>query len=396
MQPPFGLGALPSPEAEKLTAWTAASVGAPTAYPEAVFIEKVLELFITNQGKIGSCVGNTYEEIVRLIQLLLGNEQVQLSWRFVYAACKAIEGRKVTLADGSVIDGTIFPRTAGANDGTYMALAAIVVRKIGVPTAEVCPNDINLSPDDFCYGRVFANLPSAALADARTRHAGADVTFPVSEDGIMQALVYAKANNGGVSICRSIGQEYWMHDGVPTYDAAKLLPIQPPKAIVSGHDELLYGSDIDHATGRRRIFWQNHWDKDWCSTNGNSQDGGRAWEYLDVWLPFIKEIRVTVPALPPAPSTFTYTFGKDLSLGMKGPDVVALQHALDLEGVYAYNPTDGSPKYTGNFKDMTLAAVKAFQQKYASEVLTPLGLKAPTGYVGPATRKKLNQLFAPK
>jgi peptidoglycan hydrolase-like protein with peptidoglycan-binding domain len=48
---------------------------------------------------------------------------------------------------------------------------------------------------------------------------------------------------------------------------------------------------------------------------------------------------------------------------------------------------------TGNFFNLTLQAVIRFQEKYASEILTPLGLQKGTGYVGPATRQKLNQLL---
>jgi peptidoglycan hydrolase-like protein with peptidoglycan-binding domain len=48
---------------------------------------------------------------------------------------------------------------------------------------------------------------------------------------------------------------------------------------------------------------------------------------------------------------------------------------------------------TGNFLGLTKAAVIRFQEKYKSEVLEPLGLTRGTGYVGPRTRQKINQLL---
>jgi len=49
---------------------------------------------------------------------------------------------------------------------------------------------------------------------------------------------------------------------------------------------------------------------------------------------------------------------------------------------------------TGNFFNLTLQAVIRFQEKYASEILAPSGLQKGTGFVGPATRQKLNQLLS--
>jgi len=49
---------------------------------------------------------------------------------------------------------------------------------------------------------------------------------------------------------------------------------------------------------------------------------------------------------------------------------------------------------TGNFLSLTKAAVIRFQEKYKEEILIPLGLKEGTGFVGPMTRTKINQLLA--
>ena len=48
---------------------------------------------------------------------------------------------------------------------------------------------------------------------------------------------------------------------------------------------------------------------------------------------------------------------------------------------------------TGNFLSLTKAAVIRFQEKYASEILVPLGLNNGTGYVGAKTRVKINQIL---
>lgn len=349
-------------------AWTLASVGAPTVYPPACFID-ISWMTASMQGQIGCCVGCTGEEMVRQIIFITTGLKCnpgtpeELSWRFVYAIAKCLDGV--------------------ADQGTYPSLVASIIKNYGVPLAKFCPNDVSLDHETFVFSRHLANIPAEALQDAKSRKAGAYMTEPVTEDGIKKAINYAKANNGLVMILREVGNTYYTAaDGTVTWDKTKILPIRVPSQITSGHEESLYGYDTEPGTGRVRIQWLNHWSPGWA-------DNGRGWEYLDVWLPLVQEIRVVVAALPPAPPTFGYHFTQVLTLGMKGPDVVALQHILSLEGCFPEGQS-----FTGFFGTITQAAVSKFQEKYASDILTPIGLTHGTGFVGNRTLTKLNALYS--
>jgi len=81
-----------------------------------------------------------------------------------------------------------------------------------------------------------------------------------------------------------------------------------------------------------------------------------------------------------------YTFTKNLKYGDRGEDVKHLQEILIKEGCLRKGLA------TGWFGPLTFKAVICFQEKYASEILYPAGLKKGTGFVGPRTRAKLNQL----
>jgi len=91
--------------------------------------------------------------------------------------------------------------------------------------------------------------------------------------------------------------------------------------------------------------------------------------------------------------TFCGRLTYNLYFGMaNNNDVKCLQEFLKNQGANIY--PEGL--VTGNFGNLTKFAVIRFQEKYKSEILTPIGLTSGTGYVGEKTRAKINQILSGK
>lgn len=92
-------------------------------------------------------------------------------------------------------------------------------------------------------------------------------------------------------------------------------------------------------------------------------------------------------------ASWCHDFNTNLGVGSSGVEVAALAQVLSRESLgLDYNTGMNSiPSYS--YDEKVASAVSAFQQKYASEILSPLGLRYGTGYVGRSTRAKLNKLY---
>jgi len=102
----------------------------------------------------------------------------------------------------------------------------------------------------------------------------------------------------------------------------------------------------------------------------------------------IATLQAQLLALQGQPAAGVGMLTKTLRLGMTDPEVSTLQGGLKQDAaVYPQGLV------TGYFGPLTRAAVIKFQEKYASEILTPLGLARGTGLVGAATRAKFNALY---
>ncbi len=90
-----------------------------------------------------------------------------------------------------------------------------------------------------------------------------------------------------------------------------------------------------------------------------------------------------------------YTFTQNLSQGKSGGEVMWIQQFLNSHGFTVATTGAGSPgNETSYFGPATKRAVIAFQNAYASDILTPVGLTAGNGNWFSSTRAKANALCA--
>ncbi|MSR78769.1 MAG: hypothetical protein EXS59_01320 [Candidatus Taylorbacteria bacterium] len=93
-----------------------------------------------------------------------------------------------------------------------------------------------------------------------------------------------------------------------------------------------------------------------------------------------------------------YIWEKNIRIGSTGDDVLKLQQFLnsDSDTTITLIGTGSVGKESTYYGPRTALGMKKFQEKYRSEVLTPVGLTVGSGFVGTLTRAKLNALCTAK
>lgn len=117
---------------------------------------------------------------------------------------------------------------------------------------------------------------------------------------------------------------------------------------------------------------------------------------INLLLQQIAQLQAQLDATTGAPTGFVQCdFTRNLSQGASGEDVRCLQRYLNAAGFTVAATGAGSAgAETTFFGSLTRAAAIRWQEFYAAQVLTPLGLAAGTGFWGPASRAHYNALAA--
>jgi peptidoglycan hydrolase-like protein with peptidoglycan-binding domain len=96
---------------------------------------------------------------------------------------------------------------------------------------------------------------------------------------------------------------------------------------------------------------------------------------------------------PESPTVCPYTWTRNLSVGDRGADVLALQQFLNADpDTKITNDSHVVSTETDEYHAGVAAAISKFQVKYRADVLSPQGLVNPTGEFDEQTRAKANAL----
>lgn len=340
------------------------------------------------QRQIGACQNHAFAEIMthRVHRLQPGSAFVA-SPRFTYTLSKIDDG---------IGDAT--------QQGTYTVQPFKEAVKYGVCSQTTLPNDTTLSYDDYTFDRVVAKLPQACFTEADKFRIPGYVQVggweAVTPQQLAQALQTPDGQDG-IAIMMALGTE-WFTDthGNSSWQKSAIIPIRKVTNAIDDHVVTMTGIETEAGTGRWKIFFRNHWSKNWASTSGieggtqpNDLDGDNGWFYLDLhpiveaWM--ISEIPDALLAIIkslPNQKDFNHQWLVDLAVGATGPDVQALQVALKIAGTFTF--LQPVTQYYGN---ITAAAVMAFQKRY--NVADAATIAAAAGKLGPMTRNALNKMF---
>jgi hypothetical protein len=254
----FPLGRIPREPKPTDYPASALGLGQATATPPVWKPSDALGIPITMQGKQPACGGYAlqYSMVLKLYRQLIAagkvGQYLALSPRSGYAIEKFIDGVGVN------IPGTTIEAIAKARVSWGIALELLF------------PSDVTLDPITFAS---YSQMSEEAKADAIAR-ATKESYFFLGKAPSLQAIKDGIYNNGEVIIELEVGEEWYTAlNGSTSWSAADILPVRPPKKVISGHfiDAMAFDEE--------NVNFPNEWSEAW----GNGGWGNFQANYL----PFI-------------------------------------------------------------------------------------------------------------
>lgn len=378
--PVISFGAVPSPyDYRDVPVSAIANVG--EAFPKKFFID-TKGLPVWHQMKNGSCVGHAFGKYKQKLDQIETDKVIQLSPRFLYALAKCRDGY--------------------TGEGTYPRLVASILKDHGCATEETVPNKSELAHEVYVYNRNERNIPGwnadpkKAWPDAAPYKIGG---YAFANPKNINELKATIINFNGAALLMRVGKEWYTNSkGKSSWAEKDVVPLRAPKEIVGGHEVWLYGYEdvTEGGKARTKFYIFNSWSDDWGAN-------GMAYFYHDEYAPWLDEA-ITMVDLPnnikdqlkqlPDAKTFRYNFRRDLAVGSRGDDVVALQSALMIAGTFdrdLYSELLQNDEL-GYYGETTAKALYDYQMKYLVAPLAEIEALQGTKF-GPKTRTHINYRF---
>lgn len=230
-------------------------IGAVGAPPE-VYSTDISKVPVLYQAKEPSCIGHA------TASGMMYYDEGRYSWdyspRFLYALAKKDDGNPTS-------------------PGTNYRQCLIEGKNYGVCDNAQFSNDTSLPVNTYSD---YKQIPQTAYDVAKDRKVASYVRV---NDTSFQGIKNAIYQNGVVLLGVDLGVEWFTSTtGKTSWAKDDVLPLRPPKLVISGHAILAYGYDQNY------IYFRNSWSTAW-GDNGNGYFGPNyiphvieAWTFMDL------------------------------------------------------------------------------------------------------------------